>query len=111
MPVPPPGLRLALLAAPDAPGARAFLARAGAEASDTWAPVSVLLSGDGLEWIYDEAFAALAASRGMEVLLCSRSAREAGLDLETLPAWVRPSSLVAWLREADARTPLWSLLP
>ena len=107
----PPGLRLALLATPGAPGSRAFLARARNLAPEVQGSVSVLLSGDGLEWIYDEELAALAREGTVEVLLCSRSAREAGLDLDDLPAWIRPSSLVAWLRDLDADTPLWSLLP
>lgn len=107
----PPGLRLAFLATPGAPGSRALLARARELAPKIQGPVSVLLSGDGLEWIYDEELAALAGQDAVEVLLCSRSAREAGLDLDDLPAWIRPSSLVAWLRDLDADTPLWGLLP
>jgi intracellular sulfur oxidation DsrE/DsrF family protein len=97
---------LVLLAPPDAPGADAMLALAGDAPS-----VSLLLSGSGLAWLSDPRTARLAARAGSEVVVCSRSARERGLPAADLPPWVRPSSLVAWLRGHGRGERLWGLLP
>ena len=111
MPPSPPTLRLALLAAPETAGARPVLARARARHAAGRARLSVLLSGEGLAWIGDADLEGVVAAPGAEVLLCSASAREAGLALEEVPPGVRPSSLVAWLRDHRAGDALWSVLP
>lgn len=108
MPEPTP-LSILVSAAPDAPGADALLARAGERLADGVA-VDLLLTGAGLAWLGDARLERLAAG-GARVALCSRSARERGLDPEAIPTWVRWSSLLAFLGALRSPSGLWGLLP
>jgi hypothetical protein len=103
-------LRILLLAGPDAPGAGALLARARAE-TEAGRPLEILLVGGGLSWRDTEALAGLAALPGVGVGLCSRSARDGGVLPDALPAWLRWTSLVAFLTQLEADAALWGLLP
>lgn len=103
-------LRLLLLAAPGAPGAEALLERAEAVRA-AGRHLDVLLAGPGLGWTHEAALARLAASPGVSVGLCSRSARDRGVDPDTLPDWLRWTSLVAFFTALEPSGDLWGLLP
>ena len=109
MPDPRP-FHLILAAPPEAPGARALVHRAAAEAASGrgW---RVLLTGQGLQWATRDGASAPLRSGGAEVVLCSKSAREQGIDPEVLPLWIRWSSLVSWLSATPATDELWTCLP
>lgn len=104
-----PGVHLLLAAAPTAPGARELLARAAAEARGGTA-VRVLLSGPGLAWAAEADLAAAAGESGLEVAVCSRSARDHAPDRPpaSWPPWIRWSSLVTWLLPIAPEEALWT---
>lgn len=110
MTLPPPPLGLFLAAAPAAPGAAAVLARAH-EAAAGGRRVRAILSGSGLEWTREEALAAFARLEHAELSLCSQSARRGGWTAEALPAWIRWSSVAAWVGGRDPDEDLWGVFP
>lgn len=103
-------LRILVLAPPDAPGAEPLLARARA-ARDAGRPLEILLSGRGLAWTHSAALARLAQGQGVGVGLCSRSAREHGVDPASIPPWIRWTSLVAFFTHLEPDAELLGLLP
>lgn len=107
---PPPSLGLFLAAAPSAPGAAAVLRKAH-EAAAGGRRVRAILSGSGLEWTSEDALAAFARLEHAELCLCSQSARRGGLTAEALPAWIRWSSVAAWLGGRTSDEELWGVFP
>ena len=105
-----PPLHLVLQAAPDAPGAAELLGEAEVAVASGH-EVAVLLVDGGLAWREDARLARLAEASGVRVRLCSRSAREQGLDPQALPPWIAWSSLIAFFRDHDPGQPLWGLFP
>ncbi len=105
-----PPIRILLLAPPSAPGADALLDRADA-ASEAGHEILVLLTGRGLAWKDEPRLARLTAARGADVALCSRSARDEGVDPASIPPFVRWSSLVAFFTGMETDAVLWGLLP
>jgi hypothetical protein len=87
--------------APFAPGVTELFAAARAEAG-AGADVSVLFTGHALAAIWDAATLA-----GLAVAACARSARDQSV---TIPDGVRPSSLVAFLRDRPDDARLWCAL-
>ena len=110
MPDPQP-IRILVLAAPGAPGAAALLSRARAEHVAAGRPLELLLSGPGLAWAGDTSLSRLAALPGVSVGLCSRSARDRGVVPDSLPPWIRWTSLVAFLTALGPDAELWGILP
>lgn len=102
-------LHVLVSAAPDAPGADALLDRARRRL-EAGGRVGLLLTGSGLAWLDDVRLERLAAG-GARVALCSRSAREHGVDPAAIPPWVRWSSLLAFLGATEGASALWGLLP
>ncbi len=107
---PPTPLAVMLAAPPEAPGARAVMARV-AEAVGSGRRVRVILSAAGLAWAEGPDLARLQALP--DVAVCSRNAREAGWTAESTPEGVAWSSIATWLAEldADGRAALWTVLP
>lgn len=108
---PPRLLRVAVLAPPQAAGARKAVARAREVAVEEGRRLSLLLAGGGFAWLEEALLVALAGRTDVDVLLCSESARRRGLDATALPRGLRPSSLVAWLGNASPDDRLWTVLP
>lgn len=105
---PLPVHRLLLAGPPEAPGAPELVARAHAAAARVGAELSVLVTGAGLRWLEAEALRRLERTR-TQVAVCSRSARDHGLDPTSCPvAW---SSLTAWFRDMQAGDVLEAVLP
>lgn len=107
---PPTPLAVMLAAPPEAPGARAVMARV-AEAVGSGRRVRVILSAAGLAWAERPHLDALQALP--DVAVCSRNAREAGWTAESTPEGLAWSSVATWLAEldADGRAALWTVLP
>ena len=107
---PPRSLGLFLAAPPTAPGAAAVLAEAH-EAAGGGRRVRAILSGPGLEWTREDALAAFARLEHAELCLCSQSARRGGWSPEALPAWIRWSSVAAWLGGRGTDEEIWGVFP
>ena len=109
-PTAPPHLLLS--AGPDSPGAAEFLA-AFVHAAGAQPGATVLLTERGLAWASTDALRRLGERLEAEIVVCSRSARDAGwrLDDGSAPDHVRWSSLATWLADRPQEAVLWTALP
>jgi hypothetical protein len=71
----------------------------------------VFLTDDGLDWLGRTAALEAALRDGVDVALCSRSARERGLSAEGSPPQVRWSSLATWAGEVPENAHAWAAFP
>jgi hypothetical protein len=92
-------VRVVVATRPSAPGVRALLERARAEAA-AGADVRILFTGEALDATWEGL-----SGTGVSVAVCSRSARDRGA---AVPEGFLPSSLVAFLRGGPEGARLWS---
>ena len=108
MPVDRTPLSVVVAAPADAPGVSALL-EAGVGEARGGAPVRVILTHDGLA-VLSTKWPERLATAGVDVALCSRSARERGLPPGNVTDGVRWSSLTTFLAEGSIGR-LWSAFP